>query len=87
MVLIRVLILGGTGRSWGAGGGRSRVAGGAGFRVGGGGAGFGGELVRGALAGHHLFKHLLAFLAPFRFVGRGRGEALLFSLKGGLLHP
>ena len=85
--MIRVLILGGTGRSWGAGGGRSRAAGGVGCRMGGGGTGFGGELVRGALAGHHLFKHLLTFLAPFGFIrGGGGGEALLLAFKGGLLH-
>jgi len=81
------LVLGGTGHRWGGGGGRSRAAGREGFSLGNGGAGFGGELVRGALPGQHLFKHLPAHFTPFLFAGRFRDEALLLALKGGLIHP
>jgi len=79
------MALGGTGLGSCDGGGRSRAtsreAG-----IGNSGAGFGGALVRGALAGQHLFKHLPAYLAPFRFAGRFSNEALLPELKGGLVH-
>ena len=80
------MALGGTGLGSCDGGGRSRAtsreAG-----IGNSGAGFGGELVRGALPGQHLFKHLSAHFAAFRFAGRFSDEALLLALKGGLLHP
>ena len=79
------MALGGTGLRSCDGGGRSRAtsreAG-----IGNSGAGFGGELVRGALPGQHLFKHLSAHFAAFRFAGRFSDEALLLALKGGLLH-
>jgi hypothetical protein len=77
-----VLVMEGTGRRWGGVGGRFRSAGRDGF-----GLGNGGERVRSALPGQHLFKHLPAYFAPFLFAGRFGHEALLLALEWGLLHP
>ena len=81
------MVLSGTGQRWGAGSGSSRTTGGVGCGFGNGDAGFGGEFVRGALPGQHLFEHLPAYFAPFLFTGRFGDEALLLAFKGGLLHP
>ena len=81
------MALGGTGQRSCDGGGRSRAAGRESYGLGNGGAGLGGDFVRGALPGQHLFKHLPAHFTPFLFAGRFRDEALLLALKGGLIHP
>ena len=81
------MALGGTGQRSCDGGGRSRAAGRESYGLGNGGAGLGGDFVRGALPGQHLFKHLPAYFAPFLLAGRFGDEALLLALIGGLVHP